>query len=178
MGVAPPSGLRHRLRLRHRAPAPVRRVHCPTALPLGANGGTSRKNYRDWWSFVDLCYHLRPPRDSSPQFGDRHLFEIRATPMGSNPRAFHKKASPRDSLHNRTWRREGDSGPLRSPSPRGLAAPCALRWQTAPPFPQLRALTGSNPRARHKKASRPGSLRSFDDGGGGGIRTLVPGNTG
>ena len=89
------------------------------------------------------------PRDSSPQFGDRHLFEIRATPMGSNPRAFHKKASPRDSLHDRTWRREGDSGPLRSPSPRGLAAPCALRWQTAPPFPQLRALAGSNPCALH-----------------------------
>ena len=178
MGVAPPSGLRHRLRLRHRAPAPVRRVHCPPALPLGANGGTSRKTTGIGGVLSTCATASGLPRDSSPQFGDRHLFEIRATPMGSNPRAFHKKASPRDSLHDRTWRREGDSGPLRSPSPRGLAAPCALRWQTAPPFPQLRALTGSNPRARHKKASRPGSLRSFDDGGGGGIRTLVPGNTG
>ena len=51
-------------------------------------------------------------------------------------------------------------------SPGGFAAldpprvcgACGLRWKTAPPFPQLRTLAGSNSCAANKKASRSGPL--------------------
>ena len=93
---------------------------------------------------------------------------------GSTPRVNHKKARNRScGLHNPKVETKGVRVRLRRPRPlRGLAAPCALRWEMLNAFPQLRALTGSTPRAGNKKSPQPKLRASLTSGGDEGSRTL------
>ena len=51
-------------------------------------------------------------------------------------------------------------GATAPPFAAGLAT-LALRWQTTSPFPQIRALSGSNPRTDHEKSEPLGLASSF-----------------
>ena len=118
--------------------------------------GPSRGAVPDlWWATRDVRSRLAPRTPASGPPAPRELrwetappFPQLRAPRGSNPLRGprHGNGPSRGAVPDLWWATRDVRSRLAPRTPAsGPPAPRELRWETAPPFPQLRAPRGSNP---------------------------------